>query len=304
MSRNYERLPIEQFGRHLITTGDLDPIYNALVRSHQGGPGWVPYHHGGHAFDTPQLYRWLIAYWCFYHAGVSSWLSEREGNDFWDAMMVAAENHKEAPCGGRWPRGHERRHFRAKNATESVLDLRRRYGKNPEEMVESLIDINSDVALPFVEVSRRAQAHKGFGPWIGFKVADMVDRVLGVPVLFDNAHVFMFKDPEKAAMMLWAETEGKKYPPGAKVKREVILEGVTRYLTGAFSDLKAPPLYDLPINIQEVETILCKWKSHMNGHYPLLNDIHEIRDGLEPWMKVSEAARTFNFHMPTGAGNE
>lgn len=306
MGRNYERLKIEEFGRHLITTHDLDPIYNALVSCHQGGPGWVPFHHGGNAYDTDQVYRWLIAYWCFYHAGVASFMSEHQGSEFWNWMMVAAENKKAPPCGiDRWPRGHERRHFRAKNAIDSISRLRNRYKKRPEEMVEILIQKTVDirggepcVELTFEEVTRRAQAHNGFGPWIGFKIADMVDRVLGVRVEFDQAHVFMFKDPEKAAMMLWAETEGQKYPANAKFKREVILEGVTRYLTDEFKDLKAPPLDDRPINIQEVETVLCKWKSHMNGHYPLYNDIREINEGLKPWVDISSAAKIFHGQMP------
>ena len=68
MSRNYPRLDIETFGRHLITTGDLDPIYTALVRAEQGGD-----------FSVPQLCRWLLGYWCYYHAGVASFLSEKEG---------------------------------------------------------------------------------------------------------------------------------------------------------------------------------------------------------------------------------
>ena len=37
MSRNYPRLDIETFGRHLITTGDLDPIYTALVAAERSG---------------------------------------------------------------------------------------------------------------------------------------------------------------------------------------------------------------------------------------------------------------------------
>lgn len=71
MSRNYERLPIEKFGRHLITTGDLDPIHNGLVGAVAAG-----------VYTQPQLYCWLIAYWCFYHAGVASFMSGMEGQEF------------------------------------------------------------------------------------------------------------------------------------------------------------------------------------------------------------------------------
>jgi len=287
MSRNYERLDIETFGDHLLTSYDLDPIYVALVDARQNG-----------AYNLAQVQRWLIAYWCYYHAGVASFLSEHEGNDFWFWMREAALNERESPAGGRWPRGHERRHFRAKIATDAVEALRQRYGNQPENMVYYMYATNDQIPLTMGLVSSRAQSHWGFGPWIGFKIADMIDRVLGVRVDFDAAAVFMFKDPEKAAMMLWEQREAHKYPEGAKPKREVILKGVTAYLEKTFAKHRAPPLGDRAINIQEVETVLCKWKSHMNGHYPLWNDIDEINNGLEPWVSDSPAAAQFLDCMP------
>ena len=59
-------------------------------------------------------------------------------------------------------------------------------------------------------------------------------------------------------------------------------------------------MYERPVGLQEVETILCKWKSHMNGHYPLNNDIMEIRHGLKDWLPVSALARAFYDAMPEG----
>lgn len=292
MSRNYPRWDIETLGRHLITNGDLDPIYTALVRAKQAGD-----------FSVPQLCRWLLGYWCYYHAGVASFLSEKEGEEFWHWMMVAARNEEETPAGGRWPRGHERRHYRAKIAVDSVTSLQARYGDRPENMALYVgARATEDERLPFRTVSARAQEHKGFGPWIGFKIADMMDRVMGVPVDFDNAAVFMFKDPEKAAMMLWELREAHKYPENAKPKRDAILSGVADYLIGRFADLASPPLGDRPVNIQEVETVLCKWKSHMNGHYPLWNDIHDVNTGLEPWAGCCSTARAFLNHMPKETG--
>ena len=84
------------------------------------------------------------------------------------------------------------------------------------------------------------------------------------------------------------------------MKKRVVLPKVLDYLLGEFSGFKAPPLSDRAVNIQEVETVLCKWKSHMNGHYPLLNDIVDIRSGLEPWTGKCSAARAFLSHMPDG----
>jgi hypothetical protein len=297
MARDYPRLDIETFGRHLIASGDLDPIYIALVNAQRAGH-----------YDNAQVLRWIAAYSMFYHAGVASYLSEFEGKTFWDASWEAAANVTLTPTGARWPRGHERRHFRAKIALDSVDYLLNRYPTNPEDFISYIAgeeprevrggELCAD-PRPFQEVSKRAQEHRGYGPWIGFKLADMVDRCLGLPVAFDQAAVFMFKDPEKAAMMLWEQRDAAKYPPGTKPKREAILKGVSQYLEDQFSDLKAPPFADRPINIQEVETVLCKWKSHCNGHYPLFNDIREIRTGLLPWADRCVAAASFLGHMPS-----
>lgn len=292
--RNYPRLKIEDFGRALLSSGDLDPIYIALLRS---------------GYPEEQMHRWLIAYWCYYSAGVASFMSEAEGHEFWRWMEVAALNEEETPAGGRWERGHERRHFRAKIAQKSISALRARYGGRPEDMVDYIaqpIRMMEPVRhgttpyepLEFRTVSARAQEHYAFGPWIGFKIADMVDRCLGVPVKFDNAHVFMFEDPEEAALKLWRLSQG--LPETAKPKDKArTLELVTHYLITTFDQFKAPPLADRPVNIQEVETILCKWKSHMNGHYPLNNDIDEINAGLERWKGTCAAARAFAAAMPS-----
>lgn len=287
--RNYPRLAIEDFGRQLILSGDLDPIYTALVAAEKAGD-----------FTIPQLCRWMVAYWCYYSAGVASFLSEKEGPDFWHWMMVAAINEQETPVGGRWARGHERRHFRAKIATESVAALCDRYKDRPENMVLYIgARFDEEERLPFKTVSERAQEHRGFGPWIAWKIADMLERVMEIPVDFSDADIFMYRDPEKAALLLFEQRH--PLPPGTRVKKRVVLPKVLDYLFKHFGGFSAPPLGDRPVNIQEVETILCKYKSHCNGHYPLMNDIDEIRDSAQGWAPVSSAASAFLRHMPEGS---
>lgn len=303
--RDYERLPIEEFGRQLIETGDLDPIYIALPK--------VFMHPAG---SIPQLHRWLIAYWCFYHAGAACYLSEHGGAAFWDALQVAARNEEPTPTGERWPRGHERRHFRGQAAVEAVRKMHGRFFDQPERLVTDLLHPSTDdgTTLTHGLVSGRVQTLPLFGPWIGFKVADMVDRVLGHPVSFREGDVFcdMFKDPTEAALRLWRLKAGfphrtkpelkngmKQVMPKDKAKA---VSDVVNYLIAEFDDLQAPPLHDRAIGVQEVETVLCKWKSHMNGHYPLYNDIDEIRDGAAPWTQHSETALLFMDAMPKHPG--
>jgi hypothetical protein len=271
-------MEIREFGSQLLKTGDLDPVYNALYRMNQP-----------QGFDWGQKKRWLLSYWCLYNCGVASYLSEFRGKEYWEVLTTAAENIEATPIGGRWPRGKERRHFRGDNAMKAVAHLKSRYG-HPEEMVEYCMgDHIEPTDNTLSGITRRVQTHVGFGPWIGFKVADMLERVMGVGVSFDQAEVMMFKDPTLAALMvgkLW-NLESPNY------SQELIIHTVAKTLTEHFSAVLAPPSFNRPVNVQEVETVLCKWKSHMHGHYPVGNDIHEIAEGTEPWIGVSPTAATF-----------
>lgn len=292
MGRNYERLNIEAFGAQLLQSRDLDPIYVALHKQFVGPAGSIP-----------QLKRWMVAYWCFYHAGQASYISEAEGAEFWSRMRECARNEALSPIGERWQRGHERRHFRGDAASKAVRTMMGRYLDGPEALVDMILGPEPACGyqpLRFSEVSERAQDLPLFGPWIGFKVADMVDRVLGIKVVFNEGDVFtpMFKDPTKAAVKLWCLKAGLSEDAKPKDEQKAVHD-VVAYLIDHFKKFKAPPLGDRPVGIQEVETILCKWKSHMNGHYPLFNDIDEIRTGVEPWMTVSETAAEFLAAMPS-----
>lgn len=294
--RNYERLPIEKFGRLLLHTNDLDPIYIALcgiLRSKKQPVDWVK--------------RWLVAYWCLYSAGSACFIASQKdakGHDeraFWHYLMMAAANVIPTPFKERWPRGHERRHFRGKAAIKAVEDLQARY-KKPEEFVDYVMGKGGH----FTEIAARVQEHTLFGPWISFKVADMAERVLKIPVDFSESAVFMFTDPTKAALMLWRKKYGlpEEARPKDKETHNQIISRVVEFLLKEFHGFQAPPDNHRPLGLQEIETILCKWKSHMNGHYPPYNDIDEIRAGLEPWCAVLPEAKLFTKHMPARPSNE
>lgn len=283
MRRDYPRLEIEDFGRQLLETGDLDPVYIALSKAELE--------------DDAHLKRWLIAYWCFYHCGVASWLSECKGKKFWEWMEKAAKNVRTAPIGlnHRWPRGSERRHFRGEASMKAVRAMEDRYGDRPEGMVDWI----ASAAPDYREVANRACSHPLFGPWISFKIADMTERVLGEHVDFSEAAVFMFKDPMASALLLWRRRQGFSDTVHPKDKMDVV-HHVVEMLRKEFRAFEAPPDYGRTVGLQEIETILCKWKSHQNGHYPLLNDIREITEGLEPWVNRSETAKIFLAAMPSG----
>lgn len=112
----------------------------------------------------------------------------------------------------------------------------------------------------------------------------------------------MFSEPRKSALMVARQRLG--LAENATFKDEnAVIKGVVEHLTAHFHDTTAPPRHERAIDLQEVETILCKWKSHMNGHYPVGKDIVEISQGLQPWIKYSETAMMMSQAMPYGLGD-
>lgn len=246
------------FGDQLIKTGDLDPIYIALV---------------GAKLPEAQLKRLLLAYFCFYHLGASAYLSEWEGDDFWDFMEMAADNDPNAPPSGndlpgdRWPRGAERRHFRGAKCVDAIKKLEAFCTPEkggPEHFIGLLLEMSRMVT--FQGILKSIQVFPLFGPWVSFKVADVLERVMGAEIDFPNDITLLYKEPRAALDLL-------------NVSPVRANEQLLKY----FSKTQAPPRYERFCNIQEVETVLCKIKSYWGGHYWVGRDIHEVRKGLIGW---------------------
>jgi hypothetical protein len=242
-------LSVREFGTQLIRTRDLDPVYVALC---------------GAALPEPQLCRWLSAYWMFYHVGAASWLSEHEGPAFWAECTRAAANVEPSPAGGRWPRSAERRHFRGDKCVRAVAEMAGRYPA-PEAAVRSLSHSRTE---------REVMAAVGWwplhGPWIGFKAADMLERCAHQQVAFDRDIGLLYKEPRAGLEVL----AGHDYAAQVDCNR-LLLSWVAAF--------PAPPAGDRRCGPQELETVLCKWKSYLGGHYYVGKDTHEVRHALVGW---------------------
>lgn len=232
-----------EFGRRLLDANDLDPVYVVV--------------HGANLGDV--LPRWLISYWCFYHVGTASWVVDQP--DYWMAMTTAAGSKE-------WPRSSERRHFRGKAATDSVEWLRQR---GVEALFRPLLRPTTVTAPALMEIVRE---WKGFGPWISFKVADMIERIGLRRVRFDVSTAMYDGSPTEAAQLLWTEERGDD----PATKTEQCEYAVRRVLENVKAP--APPTSDRDLGPQEAETILCKWKSYRGGHYHVGEDVEAVKKGL------------------------
>lgn len=242
MKPRSDRMGAIDFGRQLIATKDLDPLYVALR---------------GVQMSRSDLCKWLLSYWCFYHAGLCCWINSKD--DYFGTLLFIAEGGKE------FPRGTERRHFRGNTAIVAVEKLAQKFS-SAEDVVDWLIE----GSLNSVDVMKKVTQLYGFGQWVKWKVADMLERLEIAPVRFTDEDVSLMFDSSLKGAHLVFERYGLKGEP---------LMASHLFLKKAFKS-KAPPLYDRRINVQETETVFCKWKSHLNGHYPVGKDTIEIQEGL------------------------
>lgn len=252
------------FGRELILTEDLDPVYVALHRA---------------KLPERMLHRVLVGYWCLYHLGAAALLAERQTTDkgFWLILHQAAENAQRT-----WPRGAERRHWRGQQAIASAQNLAMRW-RSPSDWIERLSKLHT-----FSGVSAAVQINRGFGPWISFKIADMMERVVGSSVDFTDCALGFYAEPAKGALLLREGEVPLQKPPRQVIARAV--EEATTALLRELQQFRAPPRRDRSINVQEVETILCKFKSQCGGHYHVGKDSAELREGLFKFAKTSDLA--------------
>ena len=260
MAKTVNRTSLDpfEFGKQLLDTEDLDPIYTMLWRA---------------KLPRSQLEKWLVGYWCFYHAGVSSKLSEVDSGSFFHRLRCMVP-------GTVYPRGTERRHFRGDNGINSVNDLQKKYGI-PSALFSYLVE---GAPLTLDKTMHRVERWTGFGPWIAFKVADMLERLDICEIEFKSDDVFsMFESPRKGARILADRYNGPEGDRAFSWAYGVLIDRLGSAL--------APPRYERSINIQEVETILCKWKSHLGGHYPVGKDTREIREGLLRYAKNKTCQR-------------
>lgn len=250
-------MDIREFGDALIRSGDLDPVYIGLYDA---------------KLPEPQLCRLLLAYLCFYHLGVSAWLSEWEEDNYWDWMDTAATNQVAPPVMGgtcNWPRGTERRHFRGLKCVHSVTWLRNHMFA-PEAAIRQLAQLTTEK-----QIMAKVGEWPMFGPWVGFKAADLMERVYGSKVSFDPDIGLMYDSPKVSLDLLTVDS--------GLITADRSPAAIYHNLMAYFSARKAPPRYDRYCNAQEVETILCKHGSMRSGHYHVGKDIHEVREALQGW---------------------
>ena len=229
----------EDYAQVDFAIGDNDPVYFAVVRARQAwGDEWAA--------------KFCVGMLAYYHMGTAVKAADLDGDDFWNYL---AGQYATAP------RGAARRHFRGVAGMASLQSMRL-FAPDPTEFFTLMEDT-------YLGVKDTCQKRlKGFGPYFWLKIADYMDRCLGLEIIdYYGLGKNLSKVPGQAARELFP-----KFSEPDAFDAACELLGRHRML--------APPTYERFVGPAEVETILCDWLHAKHGTNWLGADLIVKRNAL------------------------
>lgn len=248
-----ERLPdFVKFAKHLIASEDIDPLYPVLKELQKDMPLkqqlW-------HSFLYVAWYNLPSATVAFNHCPEPS------------KRLLKVLNPK-------WPTGIERRNNRGGKVAQHIASYLETV--RPFKAQYNWYTMGLKVAPDSVEtreenwrvLNDRLQTLHGNGRWAAYKHCEVLRKVNGLPVQAPDMGQQNSSGPREGLAMLFGEIPGQT--------KEVIDE------LNAQGDLLVRMLQKrgLEVGQEEVETVLCNWKSLMKGKYYVGHDIDELQEQI------------------------
>ena len=124
---------------------------------------------------------------------------------------------------------------------------------------------------------KQLQKFQGIGPWAAWKILDLLNCCLGFNFDFKNVDFRLAYEYPIRGMLLVAGEDEERYKKVSDELYESSMNEVYRQLEeGGILKCAAPPEYIRNINMQEIETCLCKYHSYYHGHYKAGEDIERL----------------------------
>ncbi len=230
-------LSFVRFSKILLETGDIDPDY-IFLREKSAEVGW------GHQ----EIFEWILHKIVIYDS-----VSE---------FQVLTGQSTLSSC----KYGTERRKHKAR-AAEYLTAIRQRFlGLNIERF------FGRHGQLVFNDIVKI----RGCGPWAAWNMMDLVSCCYGMDVDFDTID---FRNTYRAPLMGLLMVGG--YPEDIRLlkQRKIYHECMNRVLdmSADINPSTTPHNQDRGININEIETLLCKYHSYAHGHYSVGSDIKHLK---------------------------
>lgn len=248
---------VARFGRHLIASSDVDPIYPVLKELHTARD-----------LDEDEALWHSFLYVAWYHMPVGHAVYDLAPNPckLSSKSMMRVGAHM-------WPTGIERRsnrggkvfqHIEAfcKATTDSTLSEWFREGFF---IAPTLLDRHANWHV----VNERLQSIWGNGRWAAYKHCEVLRRVHNLSVEApDMGHRFS-SGPRKGLAELYGPLEGQS-------------EAIVAVLDAQGRDLQERLLgRGVEVDVEELETILCNFHSMLKGRYYVGHDIDEMQEQID-----------------------
>lgn len=220
-----------KFSKWLFRLEDADPGYMLLRRAD---------------ISRAQKLRYVLGWCTFYNPGLAARASDFQGPKFYEFLRYVYPHAKRAP---------ERRHFRGQAGLRALDQWQRRY-PNPEAMVEACF------GGTYMDIRRNMSDMAQMGDYFYWKLADIQDTVMGMPVDFAGSERYMPQLPKQGAALIYGHDTG--------IVEEKLTQPDLVYIMGEITDHITKfkhPFSDRGLLLQEAETVACVFKQHNSGSY-------------------------------------
>lgn len=194
--------------------------------------------------------RVFLAYRWFMHVGTACWLaSVADIEQFWQRLESEYDT---------LPRKIDRHQTRGARGWQTI-NYARQISSEPSEILDVWYPTGSSFAYCYHELIKVPD----WGPsnvWHGYDMAERVLRWRNLPgVTLKESEDYMYDYPWEVLR----EYTDEEYPKSVDVARRMLDE---------FAYLPAPPFGDRSINMQELETILCRFRKYRKNRYEFGKD--------------------------------
>lgn len=230
------KLSFYEFSKLLLETGDIDPDY-VFIRDKS-----IEYN-----FNKKQIFNWILHKLVIY--------------DSYSELQVIFKQKKLEEV----KYGNERRKHKM-HARQYLNNIQKAF---IDTNVEKFFSDNGNL------VFNRIKTIKGFGPWAAWKFMDLMSCSYGVDVDFDSidfrrAYTF----PLKGLLMVNGLPEDVKLLKDNSLYKKLLSN--TYAMLDDLVKIHTPHNNGKGVRLNELETLLCKYHSHMHNKYTAGQDIEHL----------------------------
>tara|TARA_R110000803_G_scaffold53808_7_gene110346 strand:- start:1234 stop:2013 length:780 start_codon:yes stop_codon:yes gene_type:complete len=235
------------FSKVLITSGDLDPDY-IFINNVCKKNGW----------DDERKAEWIALKSVIYNS-----IGELE-------FLLHEKSFANVDYGNE-----RRKHKRNAELFWQTLYQTAASNKGFYQMFRK-VHPNANIAL------KQLQKFQGIGPWAAWKILDLLNCCLGFQFDFSNVDFRLaYAYPIKGMLLVAGEDESKYKKVNDSLYKTSMSAVFSQLSEAGVNNEQAPPQYVRAINMQEIETCLCKYHSYFHGHYKAGEDIARLHARIQ-----------------------